>query len=333
MANQIGKRQCALVPLLALALLASQVAARTNPATTAGRHNSHIRDMSTTTSFYKAPEIIQLSWEPRAFLYKNFLSDAEADYLIANAKPNMEKSQVVDNDDGGSLDSDIRTSEGAWIWRGSDPVVDRIEQRIALWTHIPVSHGEHIHVLHYAEGQKYEPHYDSFFDQINVQDGGNRYATVLMYLHTTEFGGETTFPNAEHFDPSLIDNSDKSDCAKDILSVKPSKGDAILFYDFNINGELDKHSLHGACSVVKGNKWAATKWMRLGPTSPSPAETDFESRLAEIGNSCQDASDQCGRWASEGFCELNPTFMVGRVGKPGICRATCKACSSVQVPL
>ena len=30
-----------------------------------------------------------------------------------------------------------------------------------------------------------------FFDEVNVQNGGNRYATVLTYLETTEEGGET----------------------------------------------------------------------------------------------------------------------------------------------
>lgn len=43
-------------------------------------------------------------------------------------------------------------------------------------------HGEGLQVLHYEVGQKYEPHYDYFLDEFNTQNGGQRIATVLMYL-------------------------------------------------------------------------------------------------------------------------------------------------------
>ncbi len=43
-------------------------------------------------------------------------------------------------------------------------------------------HGEGLQVLHYEVGQKYEPHYDYFLDTFNTKNGGQRIATVLMYL-------------------------------------------------------------------------------------------------------------------------------------------------------
>lgn len=42
--------------------------------------------------------------------------------------------------------------------------------------------GEGLQVLHYEVGQKYEPHYDYFLDEFNTKNGGQRIATVLMYL-------------------------------------------------------------------------------------------------------------------------------------------------------
>lgn len=42
--------------------------------------------------------------------------------------------------------------------------------------------GEGLQVLHYEVGQKYEPHYDYFMDEYNTRNGGQRIATVLMYL-------------------------------------------------------------------------------------------------------------------------------------------------------
>lgn len=43
-------------------------------------------------------------------------------------------------------------------------------------------HGEGLQVLHYEVGQKYEPHFDYFLDEFNTKNGGQRIATVLMYL-------------------------------------------------------------------------------------------------------------------------------------------------------
>lgn len=43
-------------------------------------------------------------------------------------------------------------------------------------------HGEGLQVLHYEVGQKYEPHYDYFLDDFNTKNGGQRIATLLMYL-------------------------------------------------------------------------------------------------------------------------------------------------------
>lgn len=44
-------------------------------------------------------------------------------------------------------------------------------------------HGEGLQVLHYQAGQKYEPHFDYFNDEFNTKNGGQRIATVLMYLY------------------------------------------------------------------------------------------------------------------------------------------------------
>lgn len=52
-------------------------------------------------------------------------------------------------------------------------------------------------ILHYEHGQKYEPHFDFFHDKANLELGGHRIATVLMYLSNVAKGGETIFPHSE----------------------------------------------------------------------------------------------------------------------------------------
>lgn len=64
--------------------------------------------------------------------------------------------------------------------------------------------GESIQILHYENGQKYEPHFDYFHDKVNQELGGHRVATVLMYLSDVEKGGETIFPNSEVINNCMI---------------------------------------------------------------------------------------------------------------------------------
>ncbi|XP_061359279.1 probable prolyl 4-hydroxylase 3 isoform X2 [Gastrolobium bilobum] len=204
-----------------------------------------------------------LSWEPRAIVYHNFLSKEECDYLINLAKPFMVKSSVVDSKTGKSTESRVRTSSGMFLKRGKDKIIQNIEKRIADFTFIPVENGEGLQVLHYEVGQKYEPHYDYFLDEFNTKNGGQRIATVLMYLSDVEEGGETIFPAAKANFSSVPWWNDLSECARKGISVKPKMGDALLFWSMRPDATLDPSSLHGGCPVIRGNKWSSTKWMHL----------------------------------------------------------------------
>nr|GEV58293.1 probable prolyl 4-hydroxylase 10 [Tanacetum cinerariifolium] len=204
-----------------------------------------------------------ISWEPRAVVYHNFLSQDECEHLINLAKPHMEKSTVVDNDTGKSKDSRVRTSSGTFLARGVDETVTAIEKRIADFTFLPVENGEGLQVLHYEVGQKYEPHYDYFLDQFNTKNGGQRMATVLMYLSDVEEGGETVFPSAKGNISAVPWWNELSECGKEGLSVKPKMGDALLFWSMSPDASLDSSSLHGGCPVITGNKWSSTKWIHV----------------------------------------------------------------------
>uniref|UniRef100_A0A6M2ENM9 procollagen-proline 4-dioxygenase n=1 Tax=Populus davidiana TaxID=266767 RepID=A0A6M2ENM9_9ROSI len=204
-----------------------------------------------------------ISWKPRAFVYHNFLTKAECEYLINLAKPHMQKSTVVDSSTGKSKDSKVRTSSGTFLPRGRDKIVRDIEKRIADFSFIPVEHGEGLQILHYEAGQRYEPHFDYFMDEYNTKNGGQRIATVLMYLSDVEEGGETVFPSAEGNISAVPWWNELSECGKEGLSVKPKMGDALLFWSMNPDGSPDPSSLHGGCPVIRGNKWSSTKWMRV----------------------------------------------------------------------
>lgn len=61
------------------------------------------------------------------------------------------------------------------------------------------------------------------------------------------------FPNIPA--PGGDNGPDFSDCARHHLAAKPRKGAAVLFHSIKPSGELERRSLHGACPVLKGEKW------------------------------------------------------------------------------
>jgi prolyl 4-hydroxylase len=55
-------------------------------------------------------------------------------------------------------------------------------------------------------------------------------------------------------------------CHDNGLQVKPEKGKVIIFYNMLPSGEVDPYSLHAACPVKHGTKWAANKWVWNAPS-------------------------------------------------------------------
>lgn len=183
---------------------------------------------------------------PRLAVFGQFLSDDECDALIAEAKPRMQRSMTVQTTTGGEELNADRTSQGMFFRRAENEVVSRIEARIGRLLQWPVENGEGLQVLHYRPGAEYKPHYDYFDPREQgtariVQRGGQRVATVVMYLNNPERGGGTTFPDIG-------------------LEVVPQRGHAVYFaYD---RPHPATRTLHGGAPVLAGDKWVATKWLR-----------------------------------------------------------------------
>ncbi|XP_068660725.1 prolyl 4-hydroxylase 1-like [Aristolochia californica] len=202
------------------------------------------------------PEVV--SWSPRIVVFHNFLSMEECDYLRAIARPRLQISTVVDVKTGKGIKSDVRTSSGMFLSSEERkyPIVQGIEKRIAVFSQVPAENGELIQVLRYEKNQYYRPHHDYFADTFNLKRGGQRIATMLMYLSDNVVGGETYFPLAGEGNCSCGGRSVKG------LSVEPVKGNAVLFWSMGLDGNSDRNSIHGGCEVLAGEKWSATKWMR-----------------------------------------------------------------------
>jgi prolyl 4-hydroxylase len=185
---------------------------------------------------------------PRVVVFGGLLDAQECDDLVELARSRLARSETVTPATGGSEVNAARTSEGMFFARGENALIARIEARIGALLQWPVERGEGIQVLRYAPGAEYKPHYD-YFDPREagtpaiLRRGGQRVASLVMYLNTPARGGATSFPDAG-------------------LEVAPVRGNAVFFaYERPDPATL---TLHGGAPVVEGEKWVATKWLREG---------------------------------------------------------------------
>jgi prolyl 4-hydroxylase len=183
---------------------------------------------------------------PHIVVFGNVLSDDECAALVAAAKPRLARSLTVATKTGGEELNADRTSNGMFFRRDENDVVKTLEQRLATLVNWPIENGEGLQVLHYRPGAEYKPHYD-YFDPDEpgtptiLKRGGQRVATIIMYLSEPEKGGGTTFPDVQ-------------------FEVAPKRGNAVFFsYD---RAHPSSKTLHGGAPVIAGEKWIATKWLR-----------------------------------------------------------------------
>ncbi|QGZ42160.1 prolyl 4-hydroxylase [Pseudoduganella flava] len=188
--------------------------------------------------------------QPVIAVLDDVFAPEECDAVIALARARLQPSATLSPTTGENQVREHRTSEGAFLDDAGDPLLKRLNGRIAEIMNQPVAHGEALHVLHYQVGAEYKPHHD-YFDPANpgfaatLKRGGQRVATLIVYLNDVEEAGDTIFPKLG-------------------LSIVPKQGRAVYFEYVNGDGQLDEASLHGGAPVARGEKWVATKWVRQG---------------------------------------------------------------------
>ena len=184
--------------------------------------------------------------QPRIVVLGDLLSAQECRQLRDLAQPRLTRSQTVDTQTGGSEVNTARTSQGMFFERGETSLISAIEARIAELVDWPVDQGEGLQILRYGPGAEYRPHYDYFDpDQPGsarvLSRGGQRVATLVMYLNEVEAGGATTFPDAG-------------------VQVQPQMGGAV-FFSYS-QATPASRTLHAGAPVTQGENWVATKWFR-----------------------------------------------------------------------
>jgi len=123
----------------------------------------------------------------------------------------------------------------------------------------PTENQEDVQVVRYSPGGFYNAHYDACEGDDEhcrsfVSRGGQRYATLLVYLSDDFSGGGTDFPKINY-------------------TAAPKEGDAIFFHSTDETGKLFKDSQHGGQPVEAGNKWIANIWVRHAKYRNAPTPT------------------------------------------------------------
>ncbi|MBP0590025.1 2OG-Fe(II) oxygenase [Paraburkholderia sp. LEh10] len=211
------------------------------PVAAGNRVRAHDRDVT----------VLMRVERPQVIAFGNVLSADECTELIERARHRLKRSTTVNPDSGQEDVIQLRTSEGFWFQRCEDPFIERLDRRIAALMGEPLEHGEGLQILHYTAGGEYRAHFDYFppgqsGSAVHTARGGQRVATLIVYLNDVEGGGETVFPDAG-------------------LAVMARQGSAVYFRYMNGRRQLDPLTLHGGAPVTSGDKWIMTKWMRERP--------------------------------------------------------------------
>jgi len=190
---------------------------------------------------------------PRISIAERFLPPSLCDWLVARGIPKLERATTFQAAQG-AVDNSRSNSAAEFHFAEIDLVLALIRTRIAKLTGLPLRGLENTQILHYAVGQHFAPHYD-WLDPANpavaqnLAEAGQRRATFLIYLNDDFDGAETSFLKLD-------------------WRYRGQKGDAILFWNVDESGAIDRSTLHAGLAPSRGEKWLLSQWIRLPPASP-----------------------------------------------------------------
>ena len=201
---------------------------------------------------WNRPPLIQPSHRPRAWRLDTplaqvyeipaFLTCADCDAVITAIDRGLVPSTVTTGPD------DCRTSRTCHLNDVDAPLAAGLDARLAALFAVPLELAEPLQGQRYDPGQYFRAHTDWFspgtkeFAEHTVV-GGQRTWTVMIYLNTVVFGGETMFPHLER-------------------AFTPVGGTALAWNNLLPDGSPNPHTLHEAMPVKQGVKYVITKWFR-----------------------------------------------------------------------
>lgn len=193
------------------------------------------------------PQPQRLTPMARVAVAPGFAPPGFSEWLIDRAKDRLEPAFA--NDSSGLA---VRTATTcAFGPQQRDMVLAVVQERAARLLGVPISCHEPPNVISYEPGQEYRQHAD-FIEpsipqfQAELQQLGQRVATIVTYLNEDFEGAETVFPDLD-------------------LKFRGAPGDAIFFANVLTDGSPDYLTSHCALPPASGRKWVLSQWIRSKP--------------------------------------------------------------------
>ena len=182
--------------------------------------------------------------DPLVFEIDNFLATSVCDRMMGDADT---KGVSVHSRTFSSATTAARTST-TWYMAYQD-VPEFLSAANAL-TGIPMENYEEPQIVRYEMGQQFSWHCDAIPTSL-LHDGmgGQRRATLLVYLNSPELGGATSFRQLG-------------------IEVTPKQGKALLFFPSDKHGNPDDRTEHAGTPAFD-TKYIAQVWMHQRAYTPT----------------------------------------------------------------
>jgi len=203
------------------------------------------RQDSTYSSPYIPTAQIELNQDAEVYSIENFLNPNECMQLIELIR-NYQRPSTTTNDQGKF--KDYRTSQTCDLSLLDSAFVKEIDRRICKILGISESFSEGIQGQWYNISEEFKEHTDYFEPNSKeysefASEQGQRTWTFMIYLNSTQCGGETYFPKLNR-------------------SFSPQQGKAIIWNNLKHDGSPNPFTLHHGMPVKEGYKAIITKWFR-----------------------------------------------------------------------
>lgn len=189
----------------------------------------------------------RLCWNPRQpiqlYIGESFLDPETCRVMCEKIDEGSYPSPLYDKE----KHADVRTSYSCNL-DAYDPLIVKVDGRIADLLGIDRIHGEPLQGQRYQEGQRFREHADFFYIDEPYwgqyePHGGQRTWTAMIYLNDPDAGGATRF--------KLLD-----------FQVAPRLGRILIWNNMALDGSPNPWTLHEGMPVESGTKYIVTKWYR-----------------------------------------------------------------------